>query len=210
MKSKLFFLLFIVLASLTSCDLFDFLKPSIDGEESPMGAVGATLYSSSQNGVTNATATVTAFEDGVSTYSGSATITNEAILNVVSNIPEFTVSGNQVSVTGLKFKVTKEGVESENDSYPGILVKYDSKVGDKYSAGSGVKREVISKSTDNDYPYYFYDIKVMKVEESPSVIPGIKKIVYVANHKFGIVGVDVTFDDNTAANFTVGGSEEND
>jgi hypothetical protein len=37
----------------------------------------------------------------------------------------------------------------------------------------------------------------------------VKKIVYVANHKFGIVGIEVTFDDNSTANFTVGGNEEN-
>jgi len=68
---------------------------------------------------------------------------------------------------------------------------------------------VISKSDVDEYPYGFYLIKVMKVEESPSVIPGVSKMVYVANHKFGIVGLEVTFSDNTTANFTIWGSAEN-
>jgi len=41
----------------------------------------------------------------------------------------------------------------------GVLVKYDSKVGDSYSMeGSDKKREVVSKSTTDDYPYGLFDI----------------------------------------------------
>jgi hypothetical protein len=174
-----------------------------------MGEVGAEVSSSDVPGVQNAKATVETLEDGISSFTGEATITDPALLNIISNIPEFSVSGNKVSVSGLKVKVTKEGIESKIPSFPGIIVKYDSKVGDKYSVSDGVEREVISKSDVDEYPYGFYLIKVMKVEESPSVIPGVSKMVYVANHKFGIVGLEVTFSDNTTANFTIWGSVEN-
>jgi hypothetical protein len=192
----------------SSCSLFE-KDLSIDGEQSDMGAVGAEVSSSDVPGVQNARATVETLEDGISSFTGEATITDPALLNIISNIPEFSVSGNKVSVSGLKVKVTKEGIESKIPSFPGIIVKYDSKVGDKYPVSNGVEREVISKSNLDEYPYGYYLIKVMKVEESPSVIPGVSKMVYVANHKFGIVGLEVTFSDNTTANFTIWGSVEN-
>lgn len=182
----------------------------IGNEQSVMGEVGEEVYSSDVPGISQATATVTALENGISTFTGSAVITNPAILNIVSNIPEFEVDGNNVTVSGLKFKVTTGGIESKNPSYPGIIVKYDSEVGDTYSAGNGVVRKVVSRSSDDDYPYYFWYIKVIKVEESPSVLPGVKKIVYIANHRFGIVGIELTLDDDTTTSFMVGGSSENE
>ncbi len=202
---------FLVLLVICSCDLLGTDdESSIGGEHSPMADVGAKVTGSSLSGVTDAFAQVTALNDGVSTFSGEATITNQALLNLISNIPEFSVNGNKVNVSGLKFKITKEGVESMVSSYPGILVKYDSSVGDTYKAKSGVERKVISKSTDNDYPYYFYNIKVIKVEESPSLIPGAKKVVYIANHRFGIVGIEMVLEDNTTLKFTTGSNVEND
>lgn len=208
MKIKFLIICFLTLALLNSCSLFDD-DDSIAGEQSPMGEVGATISSIDIDGVKDAVATVISSSDGISTFTGSAKITNPVILNVISNIPEFTVNGNDVTVTGLKFKVTKEGFESKNPSYPGVLVKYDSKVGDTYSAGSGYKRKVISKSTNDDYSFGFFNIKVMKVEESPSSIPGVKKLIYIANHRFGIVGIEVTFEDDSTMNFTTMGSAQN-
>jgi hypothetical protein len=191
-----------------SCSLFE-KDLSVDGEQSTMGEVGAEVSSSDVPGVTNAKATVETLEDGISRFTGEATITDPAILNIISNIPEFTVSGNKVTVSGIKVKVTKEGIESKIESIPGIIVKYDSKVGDKYPVANGIEREVISKSNVDEYPYGFYLIKVMKVEESPSIIPGVSKMVYVANHKFGIVGLEVTYDDGTTSTYTIWGSAEN-
>ena len=125
MKIKFLIICFLTLALLNSCSLFDD-DDSIAGEQSPMGEVGATISSIDIDGVKDAVATVISSSDGNSTFTGSAKITNPVILNVISNIPEFTVNGNDVTVTGLKFKVTKEGFESKNPSYPGVLVKYDS------------------------------------------------------------------------------------
>jgi hypothetical protein len=152
---------------------------------------------------------VTSLEGGVSYITGSVTITDSKILNILGDIPEFTVSGNTVSASNVPFKITTNGVESEIPGHTGIIVKYDSKVGDTYSGSSGTTREVTYKSTTDDYPYGFYYIKVMKVEESPTSIPGVSKIVYIANHKFGIVGIEITLDDNSNYTFSLYSSAEN-
>jgi hypothetical protein len=207
MRTKLLLLATLISIFICTCEKGD--NGTLGGEQSVMGQVGEEVYSFDISGVEQATATVTSLEDGISTFSGSAVITHPAILNIVSDIPDFEVNGNNVTVTGLKFKVTTEGIESKNPSYPGIIVKYASNVGDTYSAGSGVTRKVISKSVDDDYPYLYLNIKVIKVEESPSIIPGVKKLVYIANHRFGIVGLELTVDDNTTTSFIFGGSSEN-
>lgn len=205
MKAKLFFI-FIGLFLICSCNLDD---NSIGGEPSVMGNVGESVSSFGNNLVKDANATVTSLEDGVSTFTGYAEITDPAILNVISKIPEFKVNGNKVSISGMKFKITKDGIESMNSAYPGIIVDYGSKVGDTYKGGNGIERKVIHKSTEDEYSYGFFDIKVIKVEESPATFTGVKKIVYIANHKFGLVGIEVTLDDNTTKSFGILGSSEN-
>jgi len=207
MKSRLLIVCGLILILVFSCKKDE--NDSIGGEQSDMGTVGERVTGSNISGVSQASASVVSLEDGISTFSGSAVISNNAIRNIISNIPDFVVSGNNVSVTGLKFKVTSEGVESMNSYYPGIIVKYSSEVGDIYSGGSGVERKVISKSTSDDYPYTSFNIKVIKVEESPSKFPGVKKIVYIANHRFGIVGLEMTLDDNSKSTFTFTGSTQN-
>ena len=214
MKVKVLIIGLILLASVTSCDLWDELiggKTSLKGEPSPMANVGVKMTGSNNAtlGVSGASAVVTATENGVATLSGEATITNPTILNVVSNIPEFKVTGNKITISGLKVKITTDGIESKIPGYPGILVKYDSQVGDTYDAGSGVKRKVTAKSTTDDYPWGMMFIKIIKVEESPSLIPGVKKMIYYSNHRFGLVGLEVTFEDNTEYKFTTYCSAEN-
>lgn len=187
----------------------------LGGAQSPMGEVGVTVSSSSASiaGVSNFTAIVTSNEDGVSVYNGSCTVNNTLLKNMLSNIPELNINGNVVSSTSVKFRHTTEGIEFLSGPTAGIWARYDSKVGDKYSVGStGTYRKVVSKSTTDDYPYGFFDIKVMEVEEVPSSVlgTGIKKISYYANHRFGLVGIKFTFDDNSEAHFPVYMSAEND
>jgi hypothetical protein len=211
MKKSALLVAALIALSFSSCDLIDSLtdKDSVDGDQSTMGQVGAEVSAFDIPGVEGAKATVVNLDGGISSFTGEAKITDPALLNLISNVPGFTVNGDKISVTGLEFQVTKEGIASKVPEYPGTLVKYDSKVGDKYKVTGGVEREVISKSTDDDYPYGYMYIKVMKVEESPSLIPGVSKIVYIANHKFGIVGLEVTLDDNTTKSFSIWGSTEN-
>ncbi len=191
-----------------SCEKEDF--ESIGGSQSPMGEVGNRVTSSSMSiaGVSSFTAEVVSLENGVSTYSGSATVTNAAIKNILANAPECTVNGNTVTATGIKFKSTTKGIESISGLSPGVIVNYDAKVGDTYPTGDGHKRKVVARSSEDDYSYGFFNIKVIKVEEDLNMM-GVSKITYWANHKFGLVGIEFKLDDNTTAKFPVYNTFEN-
>ena len=188
---------------------------ALNGDPSPMSEVGVTVESSSAPiaGMSNFKATVTAMKDGVSTYSGSATITNQFLKNMVSNFPGVTINGNIVSITNMKIQQTTDGIKSLTGGGAGILVKYDSNVGDTYPIGStGNVRKVVAKTGIDDYSYGFMLIKVIQVEDSPIYLKstaGVSKITYVANHKFGLVGVKVAFDDGTNSTFPVYSSTQN-
>jgi len=196
----------------TSCTKDD---PNVlSGDQSVMGEVGITVESSSAEiaGVSNCFATVTALKDGVSSYSGSATVKSEILRNLVANIPGITIDGDKVTATNMEFKLTKEGFECKSGPGAGVMVKYGSSVGDTYKIGStGEVRTVVSKTGVDEYPYGFYLIKVIKVEEHPKYLKsaGVTKITYIANHKYGLVGVEVTFDDQTTAEFPIYTSGEN-
>lgn len=199
-----------------SCeDLFKKDDPSkLNGDPSPMAAVGVTVSSSSAqiSGVSNFQATVTTLNDGVSSYSGSATVTNQIIRDLFTNIPGITANGNKVTGTNIKFRQTTGGIELIDGSMAGILVKYDSKVGDTYPIGStGKVRTVVSKTGVDDYPYGLMLIKTVQVEESSNLLKssGISKITYISNHRFGLVGFKVSLNDGTSANFPVYTSTEN-
>jgi hypothetical protein len=186
----------------------------LNGEQSAMGDVGVTVASSSTeiSGVSNFTATVTALDNGMSIYNGSATVTNAMLKNLMSNIPGITINGNTVTGTDIKFKQTTEGLELLSGPTAGIWVKYGSEVGDTYPVGStGKVRTVVSKTGVDDYLYGFFLIKTVQVEEIPSTFKssGVSKITYIANHRFGLVGVKFAFDDATSANFPIYTSAEN-
>lgn len=208
MKSKIFFFLLSAILIMTSCNKS---KEKLGGAPSPIGEVGVTFETSfgTVAGVSNAEASVTSLENGVSSISGSATVTNSTIKNILSNHPEATIDGNNVTLEGVEFRITTEGIEAVYGLEPGIIVKYDSNVGDKYNIGGGVTREVISKSTDNDYFWGGMNIKVIQVEENTNKF-GTKKIYYWANHRFGLVGIEFQFDDNSTAKFPIYASAEND
>jgi hypothetical protein len=98
-----------------------------------------------------------------------------------------------------KAKITSQGIQeffsSNNDqSKPHTLVKYDWAVGNVYeftnSDGIKVKRTVVSKAPLEDYTLGFFKIKTIRVEETKED-PIFEKITYIANHKYGLVGVVV-------------------
>jgi len=209
MKTKLFFSVLSVMLILPACNKD---KPdTIGGLQSPMGEVGETVSSSSGaiSGVSSIAASVVSLENGVSSFTGSAVITNSTIKNILLNHPQTVVNGNNVTVSDIELKITTEGIESINGFEPGVIVKYDSEVGDSYTINGGGKRTVTSKSTDNDYYWGGMNIKVMQIEENTNKF-GVKKTIYWANHKFGLVGVEFTFDDNSTSKFPVYSSTQND
>jgi len=186
----------------------------IEGAQSTMGTVGTLVHGSTLTavGVTGLVASVVSLSNGVSSYSGSCAVTNPVIKNILSNIPGITITGDSVKATGFEFKSTVEGVQSYVGLAPGILVKYASEVGDTYPVGStGRVRTVISKSTTDDYFWDYMLIKVMEIEEPTSGLKslGVNKITYVANHKFGLVGIQFNFTDGTSAKFQVYTSSTN-
>jgi hypothetical protein len=186
----------------------------LKGDPSPMAEVGVTVSSSSAEieGVSNFQATVTALKDGVSSYTGSATVTNPIIRDLFTKIPGITANGNTVTGKDIKLRQTTDGIELLSGPSAGILFKYGSEVGDSYPVGStGKVRTVISKTGEDDYGYGFMLIKTIQVEEATNKLKsaGISKITYVGNHRFGLVGFNVSLNDGTSVNFPVYTSAEN-
>ncbi len=188
---------------------------ALDGSQSPMGLVGVTVSSSSSEiaGVSNFSATVESLENGISSYSASANVTNPLLKNMVSNFPGVTINGDAVSITGLRIQQTTNGIKCLTGPFAGIIVKYDAAVGDTFAAGtSGKVRTVVSKTGVDDYPYGFFLIKTIQVESTvgeANRISGVSKITYIANHRFGLVGVKVDFEDGSNATFPVYTDAEN-
>lgn len=94
-------------------------------------------------------------------------------------------------------KVTTEGIQEYvnargDRSKPYTIVKYAANVGDTYTYtnadGITITRKVTYKSTTDDYPLAFWNIKVTKVEETKDDL-FMEKVTYYTNHKFGLVGV---------------------
>ncbi len=102
----------------------------------------------------------------------------------------------------VQFKVTTAGIQDffNKDGKPHTLVKYDAKVGDQYkltkSDGKTITRTVTARSDVDDFPYGFWYIKTITIEQD-SRIPGIQKFVYRANHKFGIVYAEALLEDGS-------------
>lgn len=146
---------------------------------------------------------ITKSNDGVNTIKITADLKTNPTLSKINNLIPANLKDAQGKVNfEIKVKVTDEGwLDYSNvDGEPCVLVKYDDKVGDKYSvttsSGSKIEREITYKSTDDDYAYGFMNIKVIKVEQETS-FPGIQKYVMYFNHKFGFVGFEVVAEDGT-------------
>jgi hypothetical protein len=218
MKNLLVLFLFLNMVFLSlSCEDTDKRDDSnvLTGEQSEMGKVGVTVTSSSAEiaGVSNASAVVDNLENGISSYSAQATVTNDILKNMIANFPGVLIDGDNVSVENLQIQQTTGGIKCITGPDSGILINYNSNVGDTYPIGStGRVRTVVSKTGVDDYPYGFYLIKTIQVESNRLGLrsaTGVSKITYIANHKFGMVGVKVTFTDGSSAIFPVYSSTQN-
>lgn len=206
MKPKhhlLSFLLIVLLAGMAACDILNLKKEEETDPEKTMGKVG-NYWSASIPEVGNATITIQENTDG----------------NVVASIP---YNGSTYEVEG---KITDNGIydyvySNGDKSKPFTLVKFDANVGDKWEYKVGnqtVTREVVRKSTEDDTPYIFWNIKTIDVLETiPSgfVFTGgvsmlksgsadkvnngttqVKSILWKFNHKFGFISAEITKLDN--------------
>lgn len=178
----------------------------IGGSQSAYGEVGNTIeWTVGQFGISNTSMVVTSLEGGVSTFQCSGTTVNSSYIDLLEMVPTerfpgtVSISGNTVTAE-VNAKVTDEGVQVVfNDGSKLTLVNYGASVGDKYSVtvgGTTMENEVIEKSTDDDYYWGGMLIKVIKVKYV-SHSPGISYVIHVYNHKFGLVGLEIHFEDGT-------------
>lgn len=179
----------------------------LGGNQSSIGEVGNTIdWTVGQFGISNTSMRVTKLAGGVSTFQCSGTAPSGTYVDMLKMVPTerfpgtVTISGNTVTAE-VNAKVTDEGAQVIfNDGTTLTLVNYNSKVGDKYSAtvgGTTLENEVVEKSTDDDYLWVggMY-LKVIKVKYT-SHSPGINYVIAVYNHKFGLVGLEIHFEDGT-------------
>ena len=180
--------------------------------DTPLGAVGAQYSSGSVTigGVSydaDATATIIANDNGKVTMDVVADLTSDPVFApYLDLIPDDVKNSEGVIETQIEAKITTKGIQDtfNVDGELHTLVKFDAAVGDTYtldkSDGKTITRTVTARSDEDDFPYGFYNIKTITVEQD-SRIPGIEKIVYRANHKFGIVFVEFFAEDGSSAGF---------
>ncbi len=202
--NTLFLLSFFVFA-LVSCDSLVSDSEDIGGSQSEFGELGHEIDFGPIQGISNSNVFVSDLEDGVSTYTCSATATNSTYIDLLESVPEELIPGT-VSITGnsveanINMKVTDEGAQLIfNGGEKLTLINYSAKVGDKYSTKVGgvtLENEVTEKSTEDDFYWGGMYIKVIKVK-AKSTVPGISDVILIYNHKFGLVGADVYFEDGS-------------
>lgn len=106
----------------------------------------------------------------------------------------------------LTFKSTSEGIQDYNffnkSGKYHTIAKFDAAVGDSYPLtkddGTKIERRVTERTNQDDFPFGFYNIKTIRVEEDPK-IPGIKNITYRVNHRFGLVWFEIEMEDGSKA-----------
>ena len=160
--------------------------------------------------------TVTANNNGLTTLHLTADLSNAPALQTKVNAMAGSLagvggwvagflSGGAIS-TDIKLRITSEGIQDffNADKKQQTLVRYDAKVGDTYrttlSDGSTITRTVTKVSTTDDFAYGLFMIKTIKVEQD-SHLAGVRKFVYHANHRFGLVWVEAQMEDGTTISY---------
>ncbi|MBV5312119.1 MAG: hypothetical protein JZU47_02415 [Prolixibacteraceae bacterium] len=180
-------------------------------------------YSGNLGGSTDLTSNAVGFKYTGSLKIGNSSTSTDAKAEVIKNgggiteikgtgtlpakIKSLITSSSYVNANGVvnvsgKFVNSTEGVAYVNASGDQvILVKYDAKVGDQWSyttkGGKSITRKVTAVSTTDDFFWSGMLIKAITVEQNLPY-PGFTKAVYRANHKFGVVQVEVFLEDGTS------------
>ncbi|OGU57864.1 MAG: hypothetical protein A2X64_10235 [Ignavibacteria bacterium GWF2_33_9] len=117
--------------------------------------------------------------------------------------PKITMDDSGNVAADFKVKITSEGLQDFFFSEKGnafTLVKYNCEKGDEYiieqSGGNKITRRVTEVSEEDTFQYGFWLIKIFRIEQDLG-IPGVSKILYDANNKFGLVHVKFIFDDDS-------------
>ncbi len=189
-------LLAVVLLALWSCDDS---TVELKGSQSEFGEIGVQLTSSNPPAILHgATAEITDLEGGVSVLTLTADFSDDDIETIQKRLPGY----DGTATFDAKYRVTSEGVQSVYDDGTSFtLVKYDAKVGDKYTLkrnGQTLVREVVQKSEEDDYLWNGWLLKTITVKETGRAVPGFSNAKLVFNHRFGLVGYELYFEDGSS------------
>jgi hypothetical protein len=187
------------------------------GDPTPIGTVG-NQFTGYLVGLSNFNAVVTSNSGGIANIGISGTITDQSIKDIAPLLNSSSMATID-PVTGdfsvdLKVKFTTEGVADyyATDGKASTVVNYDAKVGDTYKCksaeGESFTRTVTARSDTDDYYYGFLLIKTITIEE-PISNPAVTKLVYRANHRFGIVNITAVLQDGTEVGITLFSTNEN-
>jgi uncharacterized protein (UPF0333 family) len=205
MKNLIIVFLLTVFFAISSCKKDD-INSDIGGNQSTIGEVGNTVsLRAGQFGIEETNIYASKLENGVSTFVCSGIATDSYYIDLLKMVPSHhipgtvNIDGNNVEIT-INAKVTDEGGQVVfNDGSKFTLVKYDAKVGDKYTVevnGNTLVNEVVNVSTDDDFFWGGMYIKVITVKSSSS-LPGVSYVEHYYNHKFGLVGLAIYFEDGS-------------
>ena len=200
---------FILLLSAYGCDPEDIKKnPTIGGNtDFAENQVGSTSKLNVSGDDLEAQLKVIDNQGGVITVEATFTIPAK-YKSTIENLGE-TFYGSKTKFidsqgkfkSSFKVKNSSEGIAFYDPKDRQVVaMKYDTKVGEKWSFdkanGEKIDFKVTHKSDTDDFQYSFFNIKVVKVEQIFHE-PGITKIVYIGNHKFGLVGIEFYLEDGT-------------
>ncbi len=157
----------------------------------------------------NSSFEITKNENGIATIKVSADLSQVPGLAAFNTLipSEMKDSSGKIN-TEVRLKITSEGIQDffNKDQKLHTLVKYDCNVGDQYkltkSDGKTITRTVTAKSTTDDTPYGIMYIKTITIEQD-SRVPGIKKFIYKANHRFGLVYFEIVAEDGSSASTNI-------
>lgn len=182
-------------------------------EENQVGKVSSTVVYVGSQQIGKGKLKVTDHKDGVVTLDFNAAVSNETFKKTDELCKLFfreeyekrraSIMGENGEIHGtFQFKNTSEGVGFiRDDGKLFVIMRYDVKVGDKWSftqgCGQKVACEVVHKSQDNDFHWGLMNIKVVKVESTSPGWPGVNKVVYIGNHKFGLIGAELHMEDGS-------------
>lgn len=198
-----FMLLFVMITTISCKKESDKLGGDTDLELTKIGSDFSVYATSSDVDFPIITANIISNNDGDVTFRILVDFTghpDSAIL--VPLIPAYLKDAQNRVQHDIKMRFTSEGIqdyEENSGDKPFTIVKYDAKVGDNYlfkaSNGKTLSRTVTERTDENDWPFTVYNIKTIKVEQNEfndiweSVI---EKLVFRANHKYGLVYIEAT------------------
>ena len=184
----------------------------IGGSQSSIGEEGNTFtILGSVPGTSGFSAQVIDLEKGVSTTAVSINISNANYLSMAALLPEVEVTGNKATIY-LQGRVTTDGIQQVFPEGNLTLVKYNAKVGDVYSlkvGGKTIRREVTVVSKEDVFSWNGMKIKTIHVKETGMGVPGVDYVEYVTNHRFGLVGIKIFFENGTSISAPIVGSVTN-